>query len=231
MVIVSSSKDNITESLEMSIKEIKTCKKGFVDEKTWKTFKKESAQKDNWVTLKKLSRLFQMDMTENVYSILELKSNRIFGTYTTKEKAINELEEISESVGKHMRYQMKSDEKMNVINVGINNISQLNANKEKILNSKKEQANMRSLYVIEFEDKSVKIGVSKKPDQRIKTIERNSGRIARNKYISNPISNSFEVERKLKDKLKNDNIRGEFYNSDFNEVVYFINKFFKEEVR
>ncbi len=227
MIIISSNKDKITESLEFGIQQNKTCKNGFVDEKTWKTFKKESIQKDNWVTLKELSRLFQMDMTKNVYSILELKSNRIFGTYITKEKAKNELEEISETVGKHMKYQIKNDEEINLINIGINNVPQLSVITEKIFSSKKEQTNMRSLYVIEFEDKSIKIGVSKNPDQKIKTIERNSGRIVRNKYISNPISNSFEVESKLKDKLKNDNIRGEFYNSNFNEVVYFINNFLK----
>jgi len=112
----------------------------------------------------------------------------------------------------------------------IDNDPRLKEMREKILNNKMEQKDKKSLYVIEFEDKSVKIGVSKNPEKRIKTIERNSGRIAMKKYISEQVSNSFEIESKLKNKFKNKNIKGEFYNLDFNKVVYFVNKFLKEVV-
>ena len=137
----------------------------------------------------------------------------------------------------------------------IDNDPRLKEMREKILNNKMEQKDKKSLYVIEFEDKSVKIGVSKNPEKRIKTIERNSGRIAMKKYISEQVSNSFEIESKLKNKFKNNfvehdgiktilicnekelaikfknkNIKGEFYNLDFNKVVYFVNKFLKEVV-
>lgn len=115
MIIVSSSKDKITESLEFSIKEIETCKNEFINEADWQKIKEESVQKDNWVDSKDISKLFKKNMTKNIYAIVEMRSHRIFGTYTTKEKAKKELEGILENVGKHASYQMKIDQDIGII--------------------------------------------------------------------------------------------------------------------
>lgn len=109
----------------------------------------------------------------------------------------------------------------------IDNDTHIQKLKEDIFKSKK-LTNKKSIYIIKFRDGIIKIGVSKNPQQRIKTIEKNSGRTARDKYITKPVNNSFKIENKLKNKFKSNNIKGEFYNLDFDTVIYFVNKFLKE---
>lgn len=115
MTIISSNKEKITESLEFGVQQIKTCKNEFVDEKVWQKFKKETFQNNNWIDLNDISTLFKRNMERNVYIVNEIKSNRIFGMYATKEKAKKELEEIIESIGKYTVYQMKIDPSIELI--------------------------------------------------------------------------------------------------------------------
>ena len=115
MVTISSTRDKTTESLEFGISQVKTCKIGFVDEKNWQKFKKKTFQKDNWIDLHSISTLFKKNMERNIYTVNEIKSNKTFGMYATKENAKRELEAISESVGKHTNYQMKIDKDIELI--------------------------------------------------------------------------------------------------------------------
>lgn len=112
----------------------------------------------------------------------------------------------------------------------IDNDPILKRKREEIINPKSQKKNTKSIYIIKFTDGIIKIGVSKDPEKRIRTIERNSGRLTKNKYITEPINNSFQIENKLKNKFKENNIKGEFYNLDFDTVIYFVNKFLKEVV-
>lgn len=109
----------------------------------------------------------------------------------------------------------------------IDNDTHIQKLKENIFKSKKI-TNKKSIYIVKFRDGTIKIGVSKNPQQRIKIIEKNSGRITRDRYITKPVNNSFQIENKLKNKFKSNNIKGEFYNLDFDTVIYFVNKFLKE---
>lgn len=115
MVIISSNKDKITESLELSIQKIKTCKSEFVDEKTWQKFKKKTLQKNDWIDLNDISNLYKKNMERNIYTVDEIKSHRTFGMYTTKQKAKKELEAISESIGRHTSYQIKIDKDIGLV--------------------------------------------------------------------------------------------------------------------
>lgn len=109
----------------------------------------------------------------------------------------------------------------------IDNDTHIQKLKENIFKSKKI-TNKKSIYIVKFRDGTIKIGVSKNPQQRIKIIEKNSGRITRDRYITKPVNNSFQIENKLKNKFKSNNIKGKFYNLDFDTVIYFVNKFLKE---
>ena len=87
----------------------------------------------------------------------------------------------------------------------IDNDTHIQKLKENIFKSKKI-TNKKSIYIVKFRDGTIKIGVSKNPQQRIKIIEKNSGRITRDRYITKPVNNSFQIENKLKNKFKSNNI-------------------------
>lgn len=102
--------------------------------------------------------------------------------------------------------------------------------REDFFKNKKQIDNKKSLYIIEFEDKVVKIGVSKEPNKRLKTIEHNSGRKIKRSYISEMIQNSFTIEMKLKKMFKQHNMNGEFYDLNYEEVLRFAKKILKENL-
>ena len=108
----------------------------------------------------------------------------------------------------------------------IDNDTHIQKLKENIFKSKKI-TNKKSIYIVKFRDGTIKIGVSKNPQRRIKTIERNSGRIAIESFISKEVENSFEIEMKIKNRFKGNNIKGEFYNQDYNEVLNFTKELLK----
>ena len=108
----------------------------------------------------------------------------------------------------------------------IDNDTYIQKLREDILKSKRT-TNKKSIYIIKFRDGTIKIGVSKNPQQRIKTIERNSGRVAIENFISKEVENSFEIEMKIKNRFKENNIKGEFYNQDYKEVLNFTKELLK----
>lgn len=110
----------------------------------------------------------------------------------------------------------------------IDNNPKLKKMREDIL-SNKQNKEAKSLYIVEFEDGNVKIGVSKNPEKRLKTIENNSGRKIKNFYVSEKIENSFKVEANLKNKLKQYNLNGEFYNLRYTRVLKLAKDFLKKE--
>ena len=99
--------------------------------------------------------------------------------------------------------------------------------REEIFNNNQKRES-KSLYVVEFEDGNVKIGVSKNPKKRLGIIENNSGRKIKNFYISKKIENSFNVETKLKKELKQYNLNGEFYNLKYTKVLKLAKEFLKK---
>ena len=76
----------------------------------------------------------------------------------------------------------------------------------------------KSLYLLEFLDNTIKIGVSQDPNKRIKTIINQSGRILKNKYITPIISNAFKIESKMKNKYKQNRLNGEYFKVSYEKV-------------
>lgn len=112
MLIVSQNEDKITETLELDIQEIKTCKNIFIDNETWKKFKKITRKKYNQINLEELIDLgefLEQDITKSVYQIVEIKRNRSLGIYQTKDKAKNVLKEIMQKYSKQEIYQLPKD--------------------------------------------------------------------------------------------------------------------------
>lgn len=117
-MITSQCKDKITNSLEFSIKEIQTCRNEFISKEDWQKFKKITQKKDEEITLKELkgiSEFLGKDMAKTVFTIIEVKSGRNFGIFTTKNKARKELQEILKSIEKKMNYQIQEDKTIGLI--------------------------------------------------------------------------------------------------------------------
>ncbi len=119
MVTISQYKDKITESSEFSIREIVTCKSELVPEDAWKKFKKitQKEDKDNQLSLKELKGLGEFSgksMIRIVYTIVEVKSCRNFDTFTTKEKARKELQNILKNIEKQGIYQIQEDKELGI---------------------------------------------------------------------------------------------------------------------
>lgn len=120
MLIVSQNKDKTTESLEFIIEERKTCKSIFIDKDTYQKFKKVTQKTDdrylNEKELKGLGELIGKDMTKPIYSIIEIKTNSIFGIYSSKQKAERILGKLIQSYkNKDKVYEIPSDENEGLI--------------------------------------------------------------------------------------------------------------------
>lgn len=112
MVIVNQLKTKTTESLEFDIREMKTCKNTIVKEEDWKKFKKITQKENNYISfkeLKGLSEFLEQDMMNSIYAIMEVKTHRNFGIYSTKEKAKKVLKTIIEKNEKQKSYTLPKD--------------------------------------------------------------------------------------------------------------------------
>lgn len=117
-MIISQCKDKITSSLEFSIQEMQTCRNEFISKENWQKFKKITQKKDEGITLNELKGLGEFlgkNMTKTVFTIIEVKSNRNFGIFTTKDKAKQELQEILKSIEEKRNYQIQEDKKIGLI--------------------------------------------------------------------------------------------------------------------
>lgn len=75
------------------------------------------------------------------------------------------------------------------------------------------------LYVFKLSDGSVKIGVSKNPEQRIKTLSKQSGKKIATKWYSEPLENAFKIEKDLHKSFSKHRLEGEYFQIDFNDVL------------
>jgi len=115
MVIISQKQDKTTESLEFNIDEIRTCQNVFINEDKWKKFKKIIGKENdccNLEELRGLSEFLEKDMMKSIYTVREVKSNRIFGVYSKKEKAKQSLLEAIKTIKSKGYYQMLKDEEV-----------------------------------------------------------------------------------------------------------------------
>ena len=80
------------------------------------------------------------------------------------------------------------------------------------------------VYVIEFEDGSVKIGMSINPEQRIKSISASNQSKLTRKWISNAVSDFQKLEFKAHNHFKKFRLNGEFFSVNFDVAVNWIDK-------
>lgn len=112
MVIVNQDKTKTTESLEFDIREVKTCRNIVIKEEQWKKFKKITKKEDdcmNFKELKGLNEFLEQDIIKSVYLIVEVKENRNFGIYSTREKAKKILQAMIQKIGEQKSYTLPKD--------------------------------------------------------------------------------------------------------------------------
>jgi predicted GIY-YIG superfamily endonuclease len=77
----------------------------------------------------------------------------------------------------------------------------------------------KCLYVFKLSDGSVKIGVSKNPEQRMGTLSKQSGKEITTKWYSEPLENAFKIEKDLHRSFSKHRLEGEYFQIDFNDVL------------
>ena len=83
-----------------------------------------------------------------------------------------------------------------------------------------EQARLRCVYVIADKFDRVKIGISHDPQTRIAGISRVSGLEIMQSFISDPVPRADIIEKRLHEYFSYARIRGEWFDVDFESVVY-----------
>lgn len=77
----------------------------------------------------------------------------------------------------------------------------------------------RRLYIAEFEDGTVKIGVSYDPSKRIKNLEHTKGFKTTRRACSLLINNAFTIESELKKHFSDFRLVGEYFSNSFDEIL------------
>lgn len=91
--------------------------------------------------------------------------------------------------------------------------------------------NPKVVYVLLAEDKSVKVGITCNFEKRMLAIQSSSGKRIINYFHTPFCSNANEIETKAKEKYKNKNILGEWFNCKFENMVGFVKKEFARSSR
>lgn len=92
-------------------------------------------------------------------------------------------------------------------------------NIETLMSCKENGPELKAVYIAEFEDGTVKIGVSKNPEARINTLSNQKGCHVKRYAISEMTTNAFQVEHKLHEQFKLSRIKGEYFNLDYLDAV------------
>lgn len=85
----------------------------------------------------------------------------------------------------------------------------------------------KCLYVAEFSDNSVKIGISKNPRMRLDALSYQKGREVKRFCYTYPIENAHKIEQELHSIYSKQRIKGEYFDVDFNTVFMTLNDKYK----
>lgn len=91
-------------------------------------------------------------------------------------------------------------------------------------NTKKPSLKNKYLYVLEFTNGTVKIGITKEKERRMKAISSASGMDITRSYFTGKIDNVQNLETELHRYFKDKRLNGEFFNINFDEAVAEVNK-------
>lgn len=81
----------------------------------------------------------------------------------------------------------------------------------------------KSIYIGEFSDGTIKIGVSNTPLKRLNTLAKQKGFEVTKVAYSKPIVDSFKVERRIHNHFKAHRLEGEYFICKFEDVANYIN--------
>lgn len=87
----------------------------------------------------------------------------------------------------------------------------------------------KSIYVLRAEDETVKIGVSKNVEQRIKTLQGASGKKIVECFCTQKCSNAYLIETIILKHFSLQRMCGEWTSADFKEVVRYAEEVFAEK--
>lgn len=88
----------------------------------------------------------------------------------------------------------------------------------------------KSIYVMDFGNKEIKIGISKEVQHRMHTHEVNIHKKCKNLYYTEKCSNPFEIEKEIQKKLANSIDFGkEWFKVSYEEAVSVVKKAFEEK--
>lgn len=90
--------------------------------------------------------------------------------------------------------------------------------------SKKPSLKNKYLYVLEFSNKTVKIGITKEKEKRMKAISSASGMDITRSYFTEKIDNVQNLETELHRYFKDKRLNGEFFDIDFDVAVSEVKK-------
>lgn len=85
-----------------------------------------------------------------------------------------------------------------------------------------------SVYAVERPDGMVKIGVSKHPRRRMRTIETQGGFKAKAKFFADAVENGREIEKRVHEHFAPFRNVGEYFSVDFRVAVHVIDEITKE---
>lgn len=85
------------------------------------------------------------------------------------------------------------------------------------------------LYVLRADDETVKIGISKNVEQRIKTIQSTSGKNIIETFFTEKCSNPYKIERVVLRHFSSKRCCGEWIKENFNTAVSYVKEVFAKE--
>lgn len=91
-------------------------------------------------------------------------------------------------------------------------------------NTKNPSLKKKYLYVLEFTNGTVKIGITKEKERRMKAISSASGMDITRSYFTGKINNVQNLETELHKHFKDKRLNGEFFSINFDEAVAEVNK-------
>lgn len=86
-------------------------------------------------------------------------------------------------------------------------------------NVEKPSLKNKYLYVLEFSNKTVKIGITKEKEKRMKAISSASGMDITRSYFTGKIENVQELETEIHRHFKENRLNGEFFDVNFDSAV------------
>lgn len=89
------------------------------------------------------------------------------------------------------------------------------------------RSNWKNIYAMKSDDGYVKIGISKNPEKRAKSLENRKFKVV-DVFYTEPCSNPYTIERICHEKLSSKRVFGEWFNVDFEKAKEVVSQTFSQ---